>query len=176
MSPNPRSSRCADDESPGIPGSCILWLCRQCVFELPRVSHPSAGPAAKPRVSPKLRATGLAFDQFPSIPGVLDLPAGAGDGFSGFPESRILRRFRLPSPECPRTSAPPLSPMMGSRASPGSASSGRADGKFPGRPFFSLHRLYRLVLSPSSLGSPTFRLVPSPRLRVAPSALQRLGR
>jgi len=158
----------------------------------PRFLHPLAVPAMRLRVSSRLASfSGSGCEtsgvpetprhrsrlrSVPEHPRDYDLPAGAGDGFSSFPESRILRRFRLPSPECPRTSAPPLSPMMGPRASPGSASSGRADGKFPGRPFFSLHRLYRLVLSPSSLGSPTFRLVPSLGLRVAPSALRRLGR
>jgi hypothetical protein len=45
------------DESPGCPGFCIFRLCRQRIFELPRISRPSALLALMLRVAPRLRAS-----------------------------------------------------------------------------------------------------------------------
>jgi len=44
----------AGDEASSCPDASVLWLCRQWIFELPRISHASAISVGWPRVSPLL--------------------------------------------------------------------------------------------------------------------------
>ena len=76
----PDSSLCgiAYDESPGCPAACIFRLYRRWIFELPRISHPSAllvvGSPGYPRLPPSC----LASDKFSGLPRFPHLPAPAG--------------------------------------------------------------------------------------------------
>jgi len=76
------------DESPGCPGFCIFRLCRRRIFELPRVSRPSALLALLLRVSPRHRSSSCASRWVCEFPRILHLPASPRVQVSGSP--RIL--------------------------------------------------------------------------------------
>jgi len=76
VAPNLRSSGSASGECLSYPRYCTFRLCRRWIFELPRISHPSAVLAVKLRVAPGLCSSNSACDEA-----------------SGCPESCI---FRLP--------------------------------------------------------------------------------
>jgi hypothetical protein len=109
------------DESPSCPGFYIFRPCRRWIFELPRISHPSAHPALKLRAAPELCTSGYTCRSVPELPRFLHLPAvpatkirvtpnltsfGAlGAGTSGFPSAPLFQ-LRLPVlvASCPASS------------------------------------------------------------------------
>jgi hypothetical protein len=99
------------DESPGFPGSRIFRLCRQRIFELPRISRPSALLALLLRVSPGHSSSSCASRcgcGFPRIPHLPALPWARVSGFprilspsapaGGFPSCLGSRTLRLCRP------------------------------------------------------------------------------
>jgi hypothetical protein len=83
-------------DSTGCPASSVLWLCRRWIFELPRISHPSALPVSViRRVAPfSSHPPCNAFDQGLRLPFVLDL--------------RLCRRWSFESPRISHPSAVPI--------------------------------------------------------------------
>lgn len=122
------------DESPGCPGFSIFRLCRRRIFELPRISRPSAIPVMKLRVAPTLRCSGITFDESPSRP-----------------EHCIFRLYRRWIFELPRISHPSALLVVGSPGYPGLPPSCLASDKFSGLPRFP-HLPAPAGCSPSFLG------------------------
>jgi hypothetical protein len=131
------------DESPGCPGFCIFRPCRRWIFELPRISHPSAHPAHKLASCPAALLLRVRQPmQSPGSPRFLHLPAvpatdqrvaprlasfgASGADALGYP-SALLIQLRLP---------------VGLRVSPLSAPSG-----------FALGLILRVAPNPLSLGA-----------------------
>jgi hypothetical protein len=106
---------------------------------------------------PRLRLACRADDVSPSILGHRILRSFAGDRSSSLPESRLLQHLRLLSSGCPRNSAPPNSLLMSPRASPGTTSSGCADGDRMSRPTLSCPPAMPIGGSPGSPGFHAFR-------------------
>lgn len=75
---------------PGRPGFCIFRPCRRWIFELPRISHPSAHRSPKPWGCPRSLALPLRLPMSPP----------------GYPGFFIFRLCRRPSFELPRISRP----------------------------------------------------------------------
>jgi hypothetical protein len=99
------------DEVPGCPGSCIFRRCRRWIFESPRISHPSAPPAFKLRVAPRLKLFQLRLPMRFQVALVPASSGFAGDESSSCPESRILRRSRrFKLRVAPRLSSPVAPP------------------------------------------------------------------
>ena len=158
--PLPRSL-CAEpaSESSGCPLVSGLRRCRRWPFELPRTSHAfgvagiSKAPSC-PSGSP-----------FPAAPVMLDsgcplsrISGFTGDGSSGYPDARIIRRCRL----------------TGSRVSPSPSLSVSPTIRCPSRPERRIlrHRLMDIRVTSDHAPSGSPRL----NLRVAPDILLRLQR
>jgi hypothetical protein len=97
------------DASPRVaPGFCIFRPCRRWIFELPRISHPSAHPALMPGVSPAASRFRLRLPIHSS--GSPQIPASsgcAGDRSTSHPAVRILRRiWKCEAEGQPEASAP----------------------------------------------------------------------
>jgi len=108
-------------DSTGCPASPVLWLCRRWIFELPRISHPSALLVSViRRVAP-----------FSSLP-----PCNAFNQSFRFPFVLDLRLCRRWSSESPRISHPSAVPIDRSPGRPELRSLGIAFD-----PFFGLPRL-----------------------------------
>jgi hypothetical protein len=130
--------------SPGCPGWCALQLCRRCVFELPRVSHPSALPAPEPQVAPLPGSSSFASPCFPRVAPASARSGCPGDGARGLPRAfhpsalplggffglpRVLAPSASPpsvSAESPRLPHLPVVPAMEPRVAPRLASFGAA--------------------------------------------------
>jgi len=152
---HPLASRCADDVSRATPFR-VFWLYRRSSGGQTRLSDPSALPASLRRVSPEL--LGLCRRRcVPEHPRAPHPPVLAGDQAASFPASCLLQRLRLLSSGCPRNSAPPAPPLMPPRASPGTASSGCADGDRTSRPALSCPSAMPIGGSPGSPGFRAFR-------------------
>ena len=120
-------------ESSGFPSSSPSG-CRRWLFEFPRVPHPSVSPSSNLQVAPALRLKLRLSMDSPGLPGssifrlrrrwFFEFPrithpsAALAAKAPGFPESLFLQH-RL---------------LMSLRVSPDTASSGCADGEFPGIP------------------------------------------
>jgi len=79
------------EASPRVaPGFCVFRPCRRWIFELPRISHPSAPPALSPGVSPAASHFRLCLPMLST----------------GCPGSCIFRLCRRPFHESPRGSYP----------------------------------------------------------------------
>jgi hypothetical protein len=129
-------------ESAGCPASSVLWLCRQWIFELPRISHRSALPVSViGRVAP-----------FSSLP-----PCNAFDTGFRFPFVLHLRLCRRWSSESPRISHPSAVPIDRSPGRPELRSLGIAFDPFFGLPL-SADRPAPAGGLPSHPGSHTLRL------------------
>jgi hypothetical protein len=106
------------DESPGHPGFCIFRLCRQRIFESPRISRPSSLLVTALWASPRYRSASCASRCGCELPRILHLPAlpwvqafrfprilspsAPADGLPSCPGSRILRLCRPCVLEFPR--------------------------------------------------------------------------
>jgi len=136
----------------GCPAPCILRLCRRWIFELPRISHPSALLAIESPGRPDFSLFQLRFPMSPP-------------GHPGFFIFRPCRRWIFGSPRishpsalrgasawgCPRSLALPVAPADES----------------PGRPGFSIFRLCRrLIFELPRISNPSAPL--ALMLRVAP--------
>jgi len=127
--------------STGCPASPILWLCRRWIFELPRISHPSALLVSViRRVAPFPHFLRNAFDPGFRFPFVLDL--------------RLCRRW---SSESPRISHPSAVPIDRSSGRPELRSLGIAFDLFFGLPLIA-DRPASAGGLPSRPGSRTLRL------------------
>jgi hypothetical protein len=105
--------------STGCPASSVVWLCQRWIFELPRISHPSALPVSViRRVAP-----------FSSLP-----PRNAFDPGFRFPFFLHLRLCRRRSFESPRISHPSAVPIDRSPGRPELRSLGIAFDPFFGSP------------------------------------------
>jgi len=113
---------------PGCPGFRIFRPCRRWIFELPRISHPSALLALKPRVAPNLHCSSCACRCVLRVSPATASSGFTGDGSSSRPESRVLRRFRRWSFGLPLGFAFRLRLPVWWRVSPHSAPSGFALG------------------------------------------------
>jgi len=138
VAPAPASSDLASYASPGCPvlralwprrvtdftsrpASSVLWLCRQWIFELPRISQRSALLVSViRRVAPfsslPLATLSIQDSGFPSS----CISGFAGDGASSRLESRILRRCRLTDLQVALNSGPSVSPSIRSSGCPAS--------------------------------------------------------
>jgi hypothetical protein len=114
-------------QASGRPSSRIFRHCRRWIFELPRISHPSALPVVKSRVAPFFRSSGIASDEVASCPA----SCISGTGWC--------------SPELPRIWHLPVVPVVNLRVAPNLRSSGP--------PTDRISRLPR-ILDPSAV--PTF--------------------
>ena len=81
------------NEAASFPASCIFRLCRRLIFELPRISYPSAHPALRLQVAPKLCTSSCACRCVPRVAPASASSGLAGDGSSSRLEFRILQRL-----------------------------------------------------------------------------------
>jgi hypothetical protein len=90
---------------PGCPSDCIFRLCRRWIFELPRISHPSALPALELWVAPRLRFPAAPPGVVTSCPARCTFRLCLGFEFPGCPEFPLPWR-RLMVPRVTSVSAP----------------------------------------------------------------------
>jgi hypothetical protein len=79
------------DEAAGFPAPCIFRLCRRPIFELPRISRPSALPAFKPRVAPRLHSPVAPPSVVAGCPAPCTFRLRLGFESPGYPEFSLLR-------------------------------------------------------------------------------------
>jgi len=98
---------------PSYPGSCIFRLCRQRIFELPRISRSSAPPLLEFSVALELRFAFAPLDDAASFPTSVIFRLGLGFDIPGFPGFSLPRRrlmdHRVSSALAPSGSAVPAS-------------------------------------------------------------------
>jgi len=162
-------------DSASCPASSVLWLCRRWIFELPRISHPSALPVSViARVAPFSSHSPRRFDQGLRLPFVLDLrlcrrwifesprtshPSAVPiDRLTGRPELRSLGIASDPLCELPRITNLPA-PAGGLPSRPGSCTLRLCQRRVFGSPRFSF-----------PLASPVVKLRVAPALRSSGSA------
>jgi len=122
-------------DSAGCPASSVLWPCRRWIFELPRISHPSAPMVSViGRVTPFSSRPPQRFDQGLRLPFVLDL--------------RLCRRWSFESPRTSHPSAVPIDRLPGHPESGPSVSPPTRTASCPASRIFRL----RLVVSQVTLG------------------------
>jgi hypothetical protein len=97
------------DQAPSLLETCLFRHCRRRIFELPRISHPLALPAAKLRVAPEPAP-----------------PITPSDEVPGCPESCIFRPCRRWTFELPRISHPSAASALKLRVTPSLRSSSAA--------------------------------------------------
>jgi hypothetical protein len=107
------------NEAASFPASCIFRLCRRLIFELPRISYPSAHPALRLQVAPKLCTSSCACRCVPRVAPASASSGLAGDGSSSRLEFRILQHIRRSGLEFPPKLAPPIVPADESPGFPG---------------------------------------------------------
>jgi len=139
-------------------GFCIFRPCRRWIFELPRISDPSAPLSRQLRVSPQPRLSSCACRRISRVAPVPASSGFAGDGLSSYLASRVLRRLCCLSFGFPLHSALPVAP-------PGMVAGFPALPFLPALPRVRVHESPRFLLplapadgSPSCPGSRTFRL------------------
>jgi len=98
---------------PSFPVSCIFRLCRQRIFELPRISRSSAPPLPELSVSLELRYPAAPLDDAAGFPTSPIFRLGLGFEFPGLPDSslpwRRLMDYRVSSVLASSGSAVPAS-------------------------------------------------------------------
>jgi hypothetical protein len=155
----------AFDELPGRPFGCIFRLFRRWIFELPRISHPSAAPASKFRVAPVPRCSSAASQYRLRV---APPPVSSGCRRWIFESPRISHPFGGTgdaAPGCPFAAS--VSPPDESPGCPGSASSGCALSDLASHPASSFSWRRRLVeyriaplLAPFGLPTTGYRVAP----------------
>ena len=103
-------------QAPGCPGSCIFRLCRQRIFELPRISRSSVPPVLELSVSLELRSSRLRLPMLlMGFPSSFTFRLGLGFDLPGCPGFSLPRR---------RLMDPRVSSVLASSGSAVPASSG----------------------------------------------------
>jgi len=117
VAPNLPSSGSASGECLSYPRYCTFRLCRRWIFELPRISHPSAVPTVEVRVAPSLRSSNSACDEDSGCPEscIFRLPAVI---LRVAPDSRSSGYADGRSSEFPRIAHPSAVPKVNFRVTP----------------------------------------------------------
>jgi hypothetical protein len=141
------------DQAPSLLESWLFGPCRRWIFELPRISHPLALPAAKLRVAPEPAPPITPSDEVPGCPvPCIFRPCRRWD--SSHLESLIHQRHRNRSSGLPQVFALPVPP---SNEAPGC----------PESCIFRPRRRWSLELPldshPSAASAADIRVVPDPR-------------